>query len=404
MRKNASLFACVRACLLSTLRGLFLYCFYERLYFIFIFSSFFRLFPSSPSIFLQSRSGDVPHMMFYGPSGAGKKTRISAFLREVFGPGADKLKVTPRVVTTKSKTLEIASVGSSYHIELSPSDVGNNDTHVIQEVIREIAMTQSVSAVSRAQAHASRISGGSADDMSDALPSSGVRPAYKVVVLHDVDKLSADAQHGLRRTMEQYTQSCRLILCCESACKVAAPLKSRCLLIRVPSPSNEQILSVFQKVAQAERFDLPIQFAQKVATACEGNLRRGLLMLEASKATQYPFTVSQEVKRPDWSVFVSDKIVPMITQEQSARQLLAIRAKIYEMLANCVPADVILRELCFALARHHGCDEASKHAIARWAAFYEHRVNLGSKPVFHIEAFVAKIMAVYKGYNDAISV
>lgn len=338
-------------------------------------------------------------MMFYGPSGAGKKTRIAAFLREVFGPGTDKVKVTPRVVTTKSKTLEIATIVSSYHIELSPSDLGNNDTHVIQEVIREIAMTQSVSAVSRAQNYSA------SDEMSDEPMSTNPRPSYKVVVLHDVDKLSADAQHGLRRTMEQYTQSCRLILCCESACKVAAPLKSRCLLVRVPAPSNEQLLEAFQRISRLERFELPIQFAQKVADACNGNLRRGLLMLEASKASQYPFLHSQEVKRPDWSVFVTDKLVPMITQEQSARQLLAIRAKIYEMLANCVPADIIIKELVFYLTRlSQQQDEAARHAIARWAAFYEHRVNLGSKPIFHIEAFIAKVMAVYKSYLDSLNI
>jgi replication factor C subunit 3/5 len=30
------------------------------------------------------------------------------------------------------------------------------------------------------------------------------------------------------------------------------------------------------------------------------------------------------------------------------------------------------------------------------AAYYEHRLCLGSKVIFHIEAFVAKFMAIYK--------
>lgn len=35
---------------------------------------------------------DFPHLLFYGPNGAGKKTRVYCFLNQVFGPGVYKLK------------------------------------------------------------------------------------------------------------------------------------------------------------------------------------------------------------------------------------------------------------------------------------------------------------------------
>lgn len=35
-------------------------------------------------------------------------------------------------------------------------------------------------------------------------------------------------------------------------------------------------------------------------------------------------------------------------------------------------------------------DEELKPEIIHWAAFYEHRIRLGSKVIFHLEAFVAK--------------
>jgi replication factor C subunit 3/5 len=48
----------------------------------------------------QAASGDFPHLLIYGPSGAGKKTRISATLKALFGPGVEKIKIDARVFQT----------------------------------------------------------------------------------------------------------------------------------------------------------------------------------------------------------------------------------------------------------------------------------------------------------------
>jgi replication-associated recombination protein RarA len=37
-------------------------------------------------------SGDMPHLLFYGPSGAGKKTRVMALLRAMFGSSVEKVR------------------------------------------------------------------------------------------------------------------------------------------------------------------------------------------------------------------------------------------------------------------------------------------------------------------------
>lgn len=47
--------------------------------------------------------------------------------------------------------------------------------------------------------------------------------------------------------MEKYMGNLRLILCATSTSKIIAPIRSRCLLIRVPAPDEKQVSSVRQR-------------------------------------------------------------------------------------------------------------------------------------------------------------
>jgi replication factor C subunit 3/5 len=62
-----------------------------------------------------------------------------------------------------------------------------------------------------------------------------------VVIINEADTLTRDAQAALRRTMEKYTTNMRLILCANSTSRLIAPIKSRCLLVRVAAPSEEDV-------------------------------------------------------------------------------------------------------------------------------------------------------------------
>ena len=47
-------------------------------------------------------------------------------------------------------------------------------------------------------------------------------------------------------------------------------------------------------------------------------------------------------RRADWENFV-DFIGRLIVQEQSPERLLLVRSKLYELLTNCIPPDVIMK-------------------------------------------------------------
>lgn len=61
------------------------------------------------------------------------------------------------------------------------------------------------------------------------------------MIINEADSLSRDAQAALRRTMEKYMSNMRIILCANSTSRLIAPIKSRCLLMRVAAPNPEEV-------------------------------------------------------------------------------------------------------------------------------------------------------------------
>jgi replication factor C subunit 3/5 len=85
-------------------------------------------------------------MLFYGPTGAGKKTRIMALLREIFGSGVERVKLDHRTFKTPTgRAVEMTTVSSTYHIEINPGDAGIYDRFVVQDLIKEMAQYNPVS-------------------------------------------------------------------------------------------------------------------------------------------------------------------------------------------------------------------------------------------------------------------
>jgi replication factor C subunit 3/5 len=314
-------------------------------------------------------AADMPHLLVYGPNGGGKRTRVMALLNEQFGPSVYNVKLEHRTIqATESKTVEITTISSPHHIDINPSDAGNYDRVVVMQMIREIAQTAPVGAV---------------------------KP-FKVVVLNEVDKLSRAAQQALRRTMERYMATCRLVLVCSSVSRLIPPLRSRCLAIRIPLHGIEGISATAKKICEKEGLPVPSEaFCNALAVRSEGNLRRALLMLEACKMNNIPVTgAGQDIPLPDWKHFVAE-IASDILSEQSPRMLNEIRGKFYQLLGQCIPGDIVLRELLmFLLAT---VPPAVRPDLCSAAGGFDVNMKLGAKPIMHLEAFAAAAMKVLKG-------
>ncbi|KAI0956092.1 hypothetical protein AcV7_006591 [Taiwanofungus camphoratus] len=315
-------------------------------------------------------SGDFPHMLFYGPSGAGKKTRIACTLRELFGKGVEKLKIDQRVFMTPSRRkLDVNVVQSNFHIEITPSEVGNYDRVIIQELLKEIAQTQQV-------------------DLN-------AKQRFKVVVINEADSLSRDAQAALRRTMEKYMSNMRIILCANSTSRLIAPIKSRCLLMRVAAPTAQEMEEVLRYVGKKEGFDVPDKIAADIVEDANGNLRKAVLVLEALKMQSTDLDKPITIAKPDWETYCH-KVADMIVQDQSPARVMEVRAKLYELLSHCIPPTIVLKTIADRVVEQ--VDESLKSDIMHWAAVYEVRMRIGNKKIFHLEAWVVKVMSLYKHF------
>lgn len=316
-----------------------------------------------------AQSGDFPHLLVYGPSGAGKKTRVVATLKELYGPGVEKIKIDSRTYTVGNRKTEFTVVASVYHLEITPSDVGNRDRVVIQDLLKEVAQTQQVDLAAKQR--------------------------FKVVVINEADSLTRDAQAALRRTMEKYSPNLRLILIANSTAGIIAPIRSRTLLVRVAAPSIDEMMEVMKYVAGAEKLKWEEALAERIAKESNRNLRRALLMFEAVYAQNEVVTAQTPIPPPDYEALIH-QIADELLADHTPQRILAVRAKFYDLLTHCIPATVILKLLTFRLIAK--VDDTLKAEVIKWSAFYEHRIHLGSKVIFHLEAFVAKFLRILESF------
>ncbi|XP_019859123.1 PREDICTED: replication factor C subunit 3-like, partial [Amphimedon queenslandica] len=218
-----------------------------------------------------------------------------------------------------------------------------------------------------------------------------------VVVLTEVDRLTKDAQHALRRTMELYTGTCHLILVCNSTSKLIPAIKSRCLAVRVPAPTIDEICSVLQYVCHKESLTIPDTLAKKIAEKSERSLRKAILLCEVCRVQQYPFNDDQVVPDCEWEVFLRETAAMIIT-EQSPKRLLEVRGRYYELLTHCISPDINFKRILNELVAN--CDGTLKAEVTQLAAQYQAQSQLGSKAIFHLEAFTAKFMRIYKQFLE----
>lgn len=247
-------------------------------------------------------------------------------LREMFGPGVAKLRVEHKPwkieLPTRKLEVELTTVSSNYHIELNPSDVGNNDRYVVQEIIKEMAKTKNVdpSGARTFKASGRGCARGMPPLRGECRPLGSFHAAAGAGAgrrgqpdARGAARAAADDGEVLRGLPDHHAVQqpvpgprARPVSVPLRPCARPVPGRSSegdgrgrchhdCIACRRPTPCVRRTrlfttAQVLLHVAAEERLHLPAKLAARVAFASQRNLRKALLALEACKAHQYPFT------------------------------------------------------------------------------------------------------------------
>ncbi|OTF79956.1 replication factor C subunit 3-like protein [Euroglyphus maynei] len=314
---------------------------------------------------------NFPHLFIYGPCGSGKRTIVRSLLFEIFGSTSRKLKIETKIFEAPSgKKISQTFLSSNLHLEVNPSENGYYDRVVVQELIKNMATNLSVIK----------------------------KYPFKMIVIDQADSLTKEAQQALRRTMEKYAETCRIILMAEHSSRIIPALKSRCLMFRCSSPSTDELCQVLRTIAQAEQFECNESIMNNVIRESDHNVRRAIILLQtvAIKRELHPQRKSnaEQLEQLRWQQKLTE-LSKKLTSSQSVKQVAEIRQILFDLQTHLIPSNVILRTLVCKLM-DFCLDDEMKANLILIAAEIDHRLTLGSKSIIHLELFCVKFMMLFR--------
>ena len=175
-----------------------------------------------------TKSLNIPHLLFAGPAGTGKSTLALIVVKELFG-----------------------ARWKENYLELNASD--ERGINIVREKVKSFARTRSIGKV-----------------------------PLKVIFLDEADALTKEAQQALRRTMENYTSTCRFVMSCNYSSKIIDPIQSRCAIFRFKLLEKKDIEKRVRIITEKENLQITDETIEALYETSEGDCRRVINLLQAS--------------------------------------------------------------------------------------------------------------------------
>ena len=173
---------------------------------------------------------NIPHLLLAGPAGIGKSTIALIIVKQLFGEN-----------------------WKENYLELNASD--ERGINVVREKVKTFARTKSIGKV-----------------------------PFKVIFLDEADALTPEAQQALRRTMENYSTTCRFVLSCNYSSKIIDPIQSRCVIFRFKLLERKDIEKVMKTIAEGEKLTIEPTAIETLYEGSEGDCRRAINLLQSTSS------------------------------------------------------------------------------------------------------------------------